>query len=192
MNNQVFAGKVFTVRQNIFNFLGATIKVFDDKGDQILYCKQKAFKLKEDVRIYKDETKTEEIFRIAARNIIDFSATYDIIDSQTNSKVGALRRKGLKSMFKDEWEILDVNDVVVGLIKEDSAMLAALRRIFTNLIPQKFHVYHGNEQIAVFARAFNPFVNKMMIDFSADKNNVLDHRIGIASSLLLTIIENKG
>ena len=48
----------------------------------------------------------------------------------------------INNFFKDEWEILDVNDVVVGLIKEDSAMLAALRRIFTNLIPQKFHVFY--------------------------------------------------
>ena len=38
------------------------------------------------------------------------------------------RRKGLKSLLKDEWTIMDPSDREIGLIKEDSALMATLRR----------------------------------------------------------------
>ncbi|GAB4144815.1 MAG: hypothetical protein OHK0017_03710 [Patescibacteria group bacterium] len=189
MSAELFSGNEFTVRQNIFTFFGASIRVFDKDMQQIMFCRQKAFKLKEDIRIYRDETKTEEVFRIAARNIIDFAATYDIIDSSTETKVGSLRRRGFKSILKDEWQIMDANDQEVGKIKEDNAFLALLRRFLSSLIPQNFKVYHGDVQVAEFRRGFNPFVNKMKVDFSHDTENVLDHRIGLASAILVILME---
>jgi hypothetical protein len=192
MSQTLFTGKTFTVRRNILSILGAAIKVFDENGEQILFSKQAILKLKEDIRIYTDETKTQEVFRIKARNVIDFSAAYDVIDSQTNSKIGALKRKGLKSLIRDEWLILDIDDNEVGLIKEDSATMAILRRFLSNLIPQSFHVSKGGKQIATFKRAFNPFVTKIAVDFSADTEGHFDHRIGLAAVLLIAVIEDRG
>ena len=41
--------------------------------------------------------------------IIDFGATYDIVDMTTGENLGAAQRKGLKSIIKDTWKILDAN-----------------------------------------------------------------------------------
>ena len=57
---------------------------------------------------------------IKARNVVDFSASYDVIDSKTGNKLGALRRKGWASILRDSWEVLDADDVVIGKIEEDS------------------------------------------------------------------------
>ncbi|MCY1083605.1 hypothetical protein [Archangium lansingense] len=57
-----------------------------------------ALKLKEDLRVFTGEDMQQEVFSIKARNILDISATYDVTDSASGQKVGALRRKGLKSM----------------------------------------------------------------------------------------------
>jgi len=192
MGNSLFTGKTFTIRRDILSVLGAAIRVFDDKGVQILFSKQKILKLKEDIRVYTDETKTQEVFRIAARNIIDFSAAYDVIDSQTNLKIGALRRKGLKSLIRDEWLILNNDEVEIGLIQEDSTALALLRRFLSNLIPQTFHIYKADKRIALFKRAFNPFVTKITVDFTADTQGDFDHRIGLAAVLLIAVIEDAG
>ena len=45
------------------------------------------FELKEDIRVYSDETDTELLF-IRARQILDFSAAYDSVDSQMGTKSG--------------------------------------------------------------------------------------------------------
>ena len=83
---------------------------FKDMNDQVVaYSKQKRFKLKEDIVLYSDETCTQPLISIKARSVIDFGATYDIVDMTTGENLGAARRKGLKSIFKDTWKILDAN-----------------------------------------------------------------------------------
>lgn len=188
MNPNLFSGDTFTVRQKLFT-IRTVVTVLDQNQQPILYCRKKSFKLKEDIRIYTDETRSKEVFRISARNIIDFAATYDIIDSETETKIGSFRRKGLKSILKDEWIILDTQDREVGLIKEDSAVMAIMRRLFTSLIPQSFQVYYMDKEIGEFRRAFNPFVNKMQVDLSADTTHSLDHRMGVAAALLIVLME---
>src|SRR5688500_19421793 len=93
-----------------------------------MFSEQKMFKLREDIRVYSDENKTQEVLSIKARQIMDFSAAYDVIDAAYNQKVGALQRRGLSSILRDEWQVLDVNDNVVGKLLEDSIPLALLDR----------------------------------------------------------------
>ena len=149
------------------------------------------FRLREDIRVYADEAKTQEVLAITARQIIDFSAAFDVIDSATGQKVGALRRKGLASMLRDEWEILDVNDNVRGKLFEDSMGLALLRRFLSNLIPQNYDLLFGETRVADYKQNFNPFTYELNIDFSMDTAGQLDRRLGIAAGILLAAIEGR-
>lgn len=157
----------------------------------MLLCKSKPFALKEDIRVYTDETKSKEVLTIKARNIIDFSAVFDVVVTDTNERLGALKRKGMKSILKDEWEILDLNDQVIGLIKEDSALMAMLRRFFSGLIPQEFDGYVGDKLVWHFKQNFNPFVSKIILDMTLDTENIMDDRFGIAAAVLLCAIEGR-
>ena len=56
---------------------------------------------REDIRVYTDETKSDERVIIKARSIIDFGAAYDVIDSKQQQKVGALKRKGWSSRKRE-------------------------------------------------------------------------------------------
>jgi len=133
-----------------------------------------------------------ELLRISARNIIDIAATYDVFDSTTNEKVGALRRKGLKSIVKDEWLFLNNSDQEVGLIGEDSMALALIRRMIAGtLIPQGFEGTMGNTEVCYFKQRFNPFIQKIDLDFSMDKQGLLDRRLGLAAAILLCAIEGR-
>jgi hypothetical protein len=151
----------------------------------------KAFKLKEDIRLYTGEDKQTEILTIKARNILDISATYDVYDPGTQQKVGALRRKGLKSVLRDEWLFLDNNDQEIGKIMEDSLLMAMVRRLLTNLIPQSYQGEIGGAPVCTFKQNFNPFVLKVNLDFSIDQHNRLDRRLGIAAAVLLCAIEGR-
>lgn len=151
----------------------------------------KAFKLREDIRLYTREDKAEELLTIKARQIIDFSATYDVVDPATGQPVGALRRKGMKSMVQDEWEIFDPHGIPIGVIQEDSLILALIRRFATNLIPQKYHGTVQGDQVFTFHQNFNPFTLRYELDFSADVMDKLDRRLGIAAAVLLCAIEGR-
>src|SRR5688500_9747558 len=118
----------YIVRRQVFKILGAAFHVYDEAGNLVMYSKQKAFKLKEDIRLYSDESMKVELLTITARSVIDFSAAYDVIDPLAKQKVGAMRRKGWSSFVRDEWMILDSRDQQIGTIKEDSVMAALVRR----------------------------------------------------------------
>ena len=136
---QAFQHTKYLVRRKMFKLFGAAFHIYDPNGNVVFYSKQKAFKLKEDIRVYTGEDMQTEILTIRARNIIDFSSAYDVFDPINNVKVGALKRKGMKSILKDEWIIMDAKDMEIGLIQEDSMSLALIRRFLTNLVPQEYH-----------------------------------------------------
>jgi uncharacterized protein YxjI len=188
--NTIFQSNQYLLKRQVFALAGK-FRVFDPAGNLLLFSEQKMFKLREDIRVYADEAKTQEVLAIKARQIIDFSAAYDVVDSATGQKVGALRRKGLASMLRDEWEILDVNDNVRGKLFEDSMGLALVRRFLTGLVPQNYDLLFGETRVADYRQNFNPFSYQLNIDFSMDTSGQLDRRLGIAAGILLAAIEGR-
>lgn len=188
--NQIFQGNQYLLKRQVFALTGK-FRVFDTAGRLLLFSEQKMFKLREDIRVYADEAKTQEVLAIKARQIVDFSAAYDVIDSSTGQKVGAMRRKGLKSILRDEWEVLDVNDNVRGVLVEDSMGLALLRRFLTNLVPQNYDMLFGETRVGDFKQNFNPFTYELNIDFSMDTAGQVDRRLGIAAGILLAAVEGR-
>jgi hypothetical protein len=186
-----FSETKYLVRKKVLHLFGGAFHVFDSSGQNVLfYSQMKAFKLKEDIRLFTGEDMNTEVLTIKARNILDFSAAYDVFDSQKKEKVGVLKRKGFKSMFKDEWILMDANDREIGALKEDNLAMALLRRT-VGIFPQSYHgEIHGNN-VCQFKQNFNPFVMKIAVDFSDDARNQMDRRLGIASAILLCAIEGK-
>lgn len=180
----------YVIRRKFLRLFGNEFRVFDPAGQQVLFSRQKAFKLREDIRVWSGDDMQTELLRIAARQIVDFSAAYDVIDSTSNTKVGAFKRKGLKSIVRDEWILMDANDQEIGLFQEDSMGMAILRR-FINFIPQKFHMDVGNALVVNMRQNWNPFVLKMTMDFSPDTQKLLDRRLGLAVAILHSAIEGK-
>lgn len=185
-----FRHDCFSARAKVFD-IAPKFHFYDPEGNVIGFLKQKVFKLKEDIRLYADESATQELLTIKARSVLDISATYDVTDARQQMKVGALRRKGLKSILIDEWSILDGNDQEIGLIKEDSALLATLRRFLTNLIPQTYHFEIGGRHVGKAAQRFNPFVLTLDVDLTPDPERTLDRRLAAAAIVLLLAIEGR-
>ena len=186
----IFSHDHYLLRKQAIALTGR-FRIYDPQGNMVMYSHQKAFKLREDIRVYIDEQMTSEVLYIQARQIVDFSAAYDVIDPATGQKVGALRRKGWRSLMQDEWEILDVYDRPYGIMKEDSLPLALLRRLLGGLVPQNYDVIVHTQRVADFRQNFNPFTYRLNMDFSMDSMNQFDRRLGIASGILLGAIEGR-
>lgn len=190
MTERFNAQRYLLVRQ-FFKLFGANFRVYDDSNRLVLFSHQKAFRLKEDIRIYADESKTNEILHIQARNIIDFSAAYDVFFTPTGEKVGALKRKGWRSLMRDEWILMDANDNEIGRIHEDSAAWALVRRFLSNLVPQHFYVEVAGRRVLELDQRFNPLIYKMDIYYLPAADGVLDKRLGIAAAVLIAAIEER-
>jgi hypothetical protein len=190
-----FSQAQYVVRKKVFKIFGKAFHVYDTSGNLVLYSRQKAFKLKEDIRLYTDEDMSIELLTIRARQIIDFGAAYDVVDTPTRQKLGALKRRGWKSLVRDEWVIMDAGDREIGSVTEDSAALALVRRTIDaagTLLPQKFHAeLEGAGLVARFKQNFNPFVRKLAVDFSPDTEGRFDRRMGLAAAILLAAIEGR-
>ena len=189
--NPAFQFSNYLLKRQVFALTGK-FRIYGPQDELLLFSEQKMFKLREDIRVFSDETKSQELLLIQARSIIDFSAAYDVIDAPYGQKVGTLRRMGLRSMLRDEWEVLDAADNVVGRLFEDSIGLAMLRRLLLGqLLPQNYDVTIGTERVADLKQKFNPFAYQLMLDFSMDIGNKFDRRIGIAAAILLATVEGK-
>lgn len=195
-SSPVYHQNQYLIRRKVLKIFGAAFHIYDMAGNLAFYSKQKAFKLKEDIRIYGDQAMTSELLCIRARGVIDLGMTYDVIDSTTQQVVGSLKRKGLKSLFRDSWVILDVNDQEIGTMQEESGALALLRRFIGGALvqivaPQQFNGYIGDVPVFQFNQNRNPFVQKITLDYGPDVNGLLDRRLGIAAASLVCAIEGR-
>jgi uncharacterized protein YxjI len=172
--------------------LTGKFRFYDPAGRLVMFSEQKMFRLREDIRVYADESKTQEVLSIKARQILDFSAAYDVVDTALNQKVGALRRRGLRSILRDEWEVLDADDNVIGKLFEDSVGLALLRRfLLGSWLPQNYDITVGEARVADLKQRFNLLRYELDVDFRMDTSHRLDHRLGLAAGILLAAVEGK-
>jgi hypothetical protein len=192
--DHAFGQHHYVIKRKLWSLLGARASVFDSSGRLLCFCKRRALKIREDIRVYADESMTRELLLIRARGVFDFGATYDVADARSGQTVGALRRKGLKSILRDEWHVLGPGDRQIGTILEDSSMLAVLRRlhdVVSLLSPQSYTVSLEGRDVGYIRQNRNPFTLHYVMDLSGDQQMALDRRLAVAAAILLVNIEGR-
>lgn len=94
--------------------LAPQISVVDSQGSLQFYVKQKLFKLKELITVFADDQRSIPLYYIKADRIIDFSARYDFTDAKNNT-IGAVKRRGLRSLWRARYDIFDGDDVIMTI-----------------------------------------------------------------------------
>ena len=182
----VFEMNQYLVQEKFLKIFGNTFWIKDLQGNVIAYSKQKAFKLKEDILLYTDDSMTQPLLQIKARSVIDWGATYDVTDPSTGELLGSVKRKGLKSIVRDSWKLLDVNGNQYGELIEDS--IAILRR-FIPFIPAKYHFEIPGHPGITIHQQFNPFMRKSIV--TIPPTHPMDKRMVAAIVLLNSAIEGR-
>jgi hypothetical protein len=182
-----YAHDVVKCRRKIFA-LAPTFEIFDPQGAPLVYCQEKLFRIKDDIRIYTDSSKKQEILRIRQRNIMDWAGLFDVTDPASGQKIGALRRKGWRSFLRDEWHVLGPDDQQVGVILETGT--AWIRRIF-KFLPYSFSFTLGGQLVGTFQQHFSFFTYEATMDISPWRATSWDRRLAFACALLLMAVEAK-
>jgi hypothetical protein len=188
MTQDPFALSRYRLRRKVLKLFGAAFHVYDDSGAVVGFTSQAAFKLREDIRIYTDESKSAELLVIRARQVLDFSAAYDVFDPRAGEVVGTVRRKGWSSIVRDSWEVADGRGEVLAKLQEDSLGMALLRRFLSNLVPQSFDLT-GAGEAARMSQRFNQFVYHLEVEIPTACT--LDRRLVLATACLVAAIEGR-
>lgn len=188
-------GERYTVRRKILTVLGAKFHVYDEQGQVVAFCHQKAFKLREDIRLYTDETMAETLLLLRARSVIDFGVTLDVV-LPDGSSLGSMRRKGMRSTFvRDEWQIFDPSDRRVATLSELGSFAPFARRFIDNaavFLPQKFSMVRESDgaEIARYRQHFHPMVYRLGISPIREDEH-LDDLLILAAGCLIAAIEGR-
>ncbi len=106
--------------------LAKEFKATDASGKVIAYVRQKMFKLKEDIQIFSDESKTKVNYRIKADKWLDFSTAYSFYEEGNAKSFGKVVRKGWRSIWKAQYQIIDENEKQQYAISEENAWVKVL------------------------------------------------------------------
>jgi uncharacterized protein YxjI len=112
--------------------IGTRIKIKDAAGRQVAYVRKQKFKLKETVGVYSDEAQSSLLFRMKADRMLDFSARY-AISGPDGHPIGAVGRRGMKSLWRSAYVLDDAYGAEAGSIREDNPWTKVLDGMMESL-----------------------------------------------------------
>lgn len=190
-------GEKYTLRRKVVKLLGAGFHIYGPNGEVVAYCKQRAFRLREALTVYTDDSESNVLLRIGTQQIIDFGASYQVTLA-SGDVIGSMRRRGMKSFLRDEWMVFDESGKHVASLMEDSGALAIMRRVVDNaswLMPQTFHLRRAGDgekaaPIVTYRTHFNPFVYRLGVAVHSP-DEVVDDLMILALACLIGAIEGR-
>ena len=178
--------------------LSSDFTITDRNENSLAYVRQKMFKLKEDVVVFNNESKSQENFRIRANQWIDFNASYAITDS-FGKNLGKIARKGMRSIWKATYNIFDQNDTQKYKVQEENAWVKVLDGMvgeipiigmFTGYFLNPSYIVHDNNGKEIYRLRKMPsfFGRKFQLD---QINDIPDHEetLVVLSLMMMVLLE---
>jgi len=162
----------------------------DKPGTPFCFVRQAPYKFKEDIRFFTDESRTNELLRIKARQRFDPRATYDVTAAD-GSKVGAIQKVFGRSLLRSTYKIFDATGQEVAEATEANLVVALFRRLiglvprigdFANWLPIPYHFVflHNGVTLGHHRRQLWKLVDTYTIDMSEDPGRTVDRRMILA------------
>ena len=178
--------------------LASDFTITDSNENSLAYVRQKMFKLKEDVVVFNNESKSQENFRIRANQWIDFNASYAITDS-FGKNLGKIARKGMRSIWKATYNIFDHNENQKYKVQEENAWVKVLDGMvgeipiigmFTGYFLNPSYIVHDNNGKEIYRLKKMPsfFGRKFQLD---QINDIPDHEetLVVLSLMMMVLLE---
>ena len=166
-------------------------------GPPVAYVRQKRLAIKEDIRFYADEGETQELFRIAARSVLDIGGSrYDVLAG--GERIGYLWHKLRESLVRTTWHVGGPNEEEVAIARERSLFGAVARRVVDFVpdiggwipIPYNFEFLADGRVVGGMDRKFK-LRDQYVLDLSGDSDRTIDRRVAIALAIALDALQNR-
>lgn len=159
-----------------------------DPGELVAFVEQKRMKIKEQVTLYVDESKTAVLGGFKARKALDVSGSYDVSGPNGNS-IGLFSKSFGKSLLRSTWSLEQPEQPSVA-VSERSGGLALFRRAWGIIpwigdwpFPWKYHFdfLRGDSAIGTFQKKtrFRDHYLLRIDDPALDRILVIAHGIAL-------------
>ena len=191
---------VFLVNQKHRSWMKSKYYVFDENAAPLFYVERPVRPMqRSDITIYDDDARSAVALVIRQdHGYAALKRTYTLLDPATETPIAHFLRDNIKSLFRRAWTISDPGGNVIAAAREDTAWLAAVRRviefipfvsILMGLVRTNFQIFmtssEGEETHAgSFNRKFS-IHDKYALDLKDDAARRLDRRIALALGILL-------
>jgi uncharacterized protein YxjI len=174
----------YTIKRKFWSVFERVFRVWTADGQLIMYIKHPLMKLREEFMVYADEAQTRPLLRVKSRQVIAINFSYEITDAETNALLGAVQKKGLKSILRDKFIISDPSGTEIGYAEEQGA--SVLRRIFPWLTSKHAIFTNDGQQVAFIRQIFRFFTKEFAVDIQSSQ---FEPRFVLAVALLALMAE---
>ena len=150
---------------------------------------------KRHITFYSDNSMADAVLQILQdKKVVFLNATYTVNDGD-GACLGTFRKNYLFNLFRKRWYGYRADGSELLVAKEDSLILALLRRVlgsFWGLLRANYVILKptSEEVIGEFNRKFT-LLDRYVLDMSQDRENYVDRRMAIALGILLDTGERR-
>jgi uncharacterized protein YxjI len=173
----------YVIKRRFWSFLERIFRVFTADGQLIMFIKHPLLKLREEFMVYEDEGQTRSLLKVKSRQVIAINFSYDVEDVASGHLLGSVQKKGLSSIVRDKFIILDPMGTEIGYAEEQGA--SVLRRLFP-FLTSKHAIFVDGNQVAYIKQRFRFFTKEFEVDLQPTQ---LDPRFVLAVALLALMAE---
>jgi uncharacterized protein YxjI len=173
----------YIIKRKFWSFFERIFRVWTPDGQLIMYIKHPLLKLREEFTVFADEAQTKPLLFMKSRQVIEIIFSYDVVDALTGEALGSVQKKGLRSIIRDKFIILDPRGTEVGYAEEQGASL--LRRFFP-ILTSKHAIFVDGQRAADIRQVFRFFNKEFTVTLQPSR---LEPRFVLAVALLALIAE---
>ena len=152
----------------------------------IAFAQQKRMAMREQVTLYRDESKSAVLAAFKARSVLDLRGTYDVTDS-SGPPIGTFRKDFAQSLLRSTWHV-DQPGLPTATGQERNMFVALLRRFSDiSFLPYHFDFVSGGTPVFSVDKQWG-ITDKYVVRIS---NPQLDRRLVIAMAVALDALQSR-
>ena len=159
----------------------------DEAGAPVAFVRQRKLAMREDLRFFADESQSEELFRVKARQVMDVGGRYDVT-TPAGERIGVLQRKLAQTLFRTTWAILDADEGTIAEAAEASMSRALLRRAFDVPFFYHFSILVEGRQVGEVRRVLS-LRDRYVMTLGGDFDRRIDRRLAVALLVVLDALQ---
>ena len=174
-----FSHARYVLVRPLFSFTRVS-RVYGATGELVAVVEQPWFRLRTELVVYADEARLQPILVLKNRRFAALNMEHDLFDASSGQRLGVIRTRGWRSLWRDTWEILDADERPAGEMLEDGAWF--WRRIL-RFLPGRHHIDLGGREVARIAQRFHFFRREFEL-FILPVEDPIEPRFAIACALI--------
>jgi hypothetical protein len=159
----------------------------DEAGAPVAFVRQKKLAIREDLRFFADESESEELFRVKARQMVDVGGRYDVT-TPAGERIGILQRRFAQTLLRTTWTILAADEGLVAEVTESSMARAVLRRVVDVPILYHFSILVDGQQVGEVRRVLT-LRDRYVMTLGGDFDRRIDRRLAVALLVVLDALQ---